>query len=265
MRKQLKNPDYRERLKRNVLDGLDYEPIIHYRDFSSRGIVSRLKGRKVERVYSLLSTLKRDFFILCETLTPGFIDLKEQISLDINETKNIAETLGIRHPSYFPKGKKEKVLSQMSTDFLLTYEIDGKIFKHAFNVKYKKDLNKKSHLEKIKIELEYWKERNIPLSIISENDINKTLVSNISMLRNLKEPTPEEEYLFNEFKSFIKTSKDSLIETLENFALVNETQFEIAFYLFKLAIYRGFIEIELDKPIDLEGRKYVCKSDIYEP
>jgi hypothetical protein len=52
----------------------------------------------------------------------------------------------------------------------------------ALQVKYAKDLDDPRTLEKIELERRFWKAKDVPFYIITENDIPKTVSTNIKWL-----------------------------------------------------------------------------------
>jgi hypothetical protein len=171
----------RKKEGRCIGDGKDYIPWLKVQDVASLGVSLKTFSYKTSRQHHLLSRLESQFFYIVEW-SDKITDIKEQFVLDINETIEIANELCIKHP----KDPVTKVLAPMSTDFLLIQKIDGKQKLFARTVKYSKDLNKKRVLEKFDIEKTYWKRRNIDWGIITEDDINPTLVSNIIWVRKAR-------------------------------------------------------------------------------
>ena len=88
-------------------------------------------------------------------------------------TVEIAENLGIKHPS-FSKAEPKR----MTTDFVV-HSSNG----HwgAVHVKHERDLDEKRNTELRTIEEAYWAERGIPLQVVTEQDMDKGVIANISM------------------------------------------------------------------------------------
>ena len=162
-------------------DGKDYIPWIKVQDIASLGVSLKTFSYETNRQHHLLSRLESQFYYIVEW-SDRITDIKEQYVLDMDETIEIANELRIKHP----KDPITKVLSPMSTDFLLVENIDGKQKSIARTVKYVKDLRKKRVLEKFDIERIYWQRRNIDWGIVTENDINPVLVQNIIWVRKAK-------------------------------------------------------------------------------
>jgi TnsA endonuclease N terminal/TnsA endonuclease C terminal len=154
-----------------------YIPWLKIQDVASLGLATRIKGCKTGRAHHFLSTLELDYFYLLEW-SDEVIDIREQFPLDTEETLALADEISVKHPTD-PTTKVEIV---MTTDFLITVRqpIGKKEF--ARTIKYSKDVISNRTLEKFEIERLYWKERNVDWGIITELDINKTLISNIKWL-----------------------------------------------------------------------------------
>ena len=87
----------------------------------------------------------------------------------------IAEQLNIPHP----KHPKTKYPIMMTTDFLVTMKTDVKTRFLAISYKSSKELNKKRVLEKLEIERRFWENRKITWQIVTEKEIDKTIINNI--------------------------------------------------------------------------------------
>ena len=96
--------------------GAGYLPWITIHDFSSRGIVSRIKGIKTGRVHHFLSRNELYYFYLLEC-SDNVLDIREQFPLlNVELAINIAGGAGIKYPydsvSGFPY--------VMTCDFMVT-------------------------------------------------------------------------------------------------------------------------------------------------
>ncbi len=96
----------------------------------------------------------------------------------MEETLAIAAERKIRHP----QDNETKHPIVMTTDFLLTLEIDGKKIYHARTIKRVQDLANRRVIEKFEIERRYWLARNVDWGIVTERDMPATVVHNIDIL-----------------------------------------------------------------------------------
>lgn len=159
----------------------NYKPWINIQDVASRGLSTRIKGWKTNRVHQFLSKLELSYFYLLEW-SKEVIDIREQFPLDLNETKAIAQELGVKHPT--DPFTQESIV--MTTDFVVTYKRGIGNYDKAVTIKYAKELHKKRVLEKFEIEKIYWKNRSINWAIVTENDINFTTVENVKWFHSYK-------------------------------------------------------------------------------
>ncbi|MFW5438444.1 TnsA endonuclease N-terminal domain-containing protein [Paenibacillus apiarius] len=149
-------------------------------DVSSKGRSTRLKGIKTNRQHEFLSDLERNYFYLTE-YSNYIVDIWEQFPLlPLEETIVIANELGINHPTD-PKTGSPIV---MTTDFLLTVNKGQNVTEVARTIKMKDELLKERVLEKFEIEREYWQRKDIDWTIVTEEEISKTMARNIGYIHD---------------------------------------------------------------------------------
>lgn len=175
-------------IRRNIKDGRgqgrgsEYNPWLHIQDVPSKGLVTRIKGWKTERVHHLLSQQELRYFYVLEW-SPGVTDIREQYPLlPREETLEIASRLDIRHPT--DPATKQPVV--MTTDFLVTVRLGDSEGDQARTVKSEKDLLSKRVLEKLEIERRYWESRGVDWKIVTEKQIPVTLANNIQWLHQYR-------------------------------------------------------------------------------
>lgn len=156
-------------------EGENYIPLLHVRDVPSKGLSTRIKGIKTKRVHQLLSKLELSYFYILD-YGNKVLDIREQYPLDLDETLEIAKSLGIKHPTN-PGTRKPH---PMSTDFLVTVGVKINQQYLARTTKYMKALASIRVLEKFEIERVYWNRRSIDWGIVTELDIDEVVVSNIA-------------------------------------------------------------------------------------
>lgn len=181
----------------------NYQPWLRIQDVGSQGLATRIRGTKTGRIHQLLSTLELDYLYLLDWFE-DVIDIREQYPLDLKETIALAKEADISHPPRSNPG--EPII--MTTDFLVTVRQSIGTKEIARTIKYSKDLTNKRVLEKFEIERLYWKERNIDWGIITELDINKTLVKNVKWL-----------YKFRTIDSLPNSIKTGSIPKISDFLL----------------------------------------------
>ena len=154
--------------------GNNYKPWITIRDVSSEGRSHRVFGHKSQRTHHLLSDLELSTFLLLEWHSTT-IDIREQYPLDLEQTLEIAKTIGIPHPKF---GKYYQI---MTSDFLVDTH-NSITPKFVVQVKYSNALNDPRTIEKIEIERQYWKKQNVPFYIFTEHQVPLIVSQNIQWL-----------------------------------------------------------------------------------
>lgn len=156
--------------------GSEYKPWLKIQDVASLGRSTRLKGIKTGRQHEFLSDMERNYFYILE-FSNCVKDIREQFPLlPLEETKTIANELGIEHP----KNPKNGEYIVMTTDFLITEETDGQLINLARTIKAKNDLLNRRISEKFEIERVYWQRRNVSWAVVTEGEVDKAIVKNIS-------------------------------------------------------------------------------------
>lgn len=153
--------------------GSEYVPWLKIHDVPSQGQANRVTSPLHSRTCHLMSKLETDWFYAFHEL-PGIGDIREQFPLGHEETIEIANQLGIKHPTD-PRSKETCVVS---TDFLLTLKDEFGFVERAIAVKTSSDLASKRTLEKLEIERVYWSARNIDWFIVTEKELPRALVKN---------------------------------------------------------------------------------------
>lgn len=164
--------------------GKKYRPWLTIQDVPSLGLSTRIKGWKTGRVHHFLSKLELYYFYILEW-AKGVLDIREQYPLPLEETQEIANRLGIKHPSD-PKTKENIV---MTTDFLIDTIKNNKVEMKARSIKPSKELINKRIIEKQEIERTYWVEKGIDWGLVTEKEIPWTFANNVSIIHQAKDIT----------------------------------------------------------------------------
>jgi TnsA endonuclease-like protein len=171
---------------RGTGEGHLYNPWIHIYDLPSKGLSSIVPGWKTGgREHHLLSTLELSFFYLAEW-SNKIVDIREQFPLlsrdqkrsPLEETLAIAAERNICHP----QDRETEHPLVLTTDFLLTLEMDGKRVYHARTIKEVQDLANRRIIEKFEIERRYWLAHEVDWGMVTERDLPMTVVKNIDLL-----------------------------------------------------------------------------------
>lgn len=156
--------------KRGTGEKASYKPWIKARELSSLGICRNIIDWKHGRTIELLSLSEEKLYYILR-FDNSVTDIREQFPLNLEETNEIADTLGVKRVN---KGQEE-----MTTDLLVDYE-DGS--QKAFSVKY--DRNQKfspRDYEKLAIEKLYWKAHGIQWEQVYSTELNSILAHNIAL------------------------------------------------------------------------------------
>lgn len=187
--------------------GRDYLPFLTVRDVPSTGRVHRLPSVTVGRVHHLLSDLEHHVFCQLDW-HPEIVDIREQFPIALKDSRELAERLGIIHPSY------AGVDQVVTTDFIVDMNRAGKVFRKAISAKYAADLDDPRVIEKLELERRYWLEKDIPFCIVTEHEIPRRLVENIEWMRKFLtsyefNAVELKDYfaIFNDVKRFYPTHK----------------------------------------------------------
>lgn len=169
---------YKKRIEEGRCKGVgaDYVPFITSREANSIGTSSSIYDPIEGRIVHVLSTVELDFYYMLRW-NPDVKYIREQYLLDSVRIKTIAKELGIQTGSYY------------TTDFLVDY-YDGsqraysvKSDKYVFNKRnrtYRGNEHKLTSLyNRQRIEMMYWESLGIPFAIVTQENINHNLVTNV--------------------------------------------------------------------------------------
>ena len=160
--------------------GAEYKPWLMIYDLPSKGRSHRVFGTKTRRIHHFLSDIEWRLFLhldWCDEVA----DIREQFPLDRLVTRQIATSMGVRHPT--DTGNKTPLV--MTTDFLVDVLQEGKLRQEACAVKPSADLKRGRVLEKLEIERRYWIEKGVSYRIVTDLDFSPIVTKNLQWLRTL--------------------------------------------------------------------------------
>lgn len=240
--------------------GAEYIPWIKIQDFPSNGVCSRIRGRTTGRIHHLLSRNESAYFYLLDC-SENVSDIREQFPLRLQDTLDIARSLGIRHPwdysSDFP--------IVMTTDFLITTP-EGIL---ARTVKETEALSDRRVLEKFAIEQAYWKCHAVDWKIITEKQIDFEKSRNLQWLyygQPFEELVPdlrEQDRILAAFLDMYETSGLPLPDAIEIIETCHTLTPGGGVAAFKKLIILGLIRLDLSQRID-PAEMYCRKERINE-
>lgn len=246
--------DYQRALQKKfgLGEGHDYMPWLRVQDVRSRGNSAKIDGLKSKRTHHTLSEHETCFFYLAE-FCDSVIDIREQFPLlPLDLSVKIAQTLGVEHP--INPQSRDKDVSVMTTDFLLTRTDGTKIWYEAISVKPESELKDKRTAEKLEIERVWWQLQGVRFHLFVMTQQNKIQSRNIQWFTSpYRHGACFSEDLIRAAKTLIQPGT-RLIEELCNI-FVQELGVEQAeaLVLFKVLLATKQVVVDLDKPIAEPG------------
>lgn len=239
---------------------VNYKPWLTIQDVPSIGVVTRVKGILVPRVYHFMSLLEYQYFCMLEW-SERVNDIREQFPLfQRADAQLIAENKGITYPTY----PKTNVPIIMTSDFAIQLkDTKGKLKEIVRTIKPSNELKNKRVLEKLEIEREYWERREIDWGIVTEQELCPIMIYNLNFFQRA--------YYYDEnFPVFdlVPHLIDGILNNSDRFILELVTKLdkgfntEVGTYLsiFKFLLSRKIVGIDMKKKIDLQNLS--CKEII---
>lgn len=248
-----------------------YRPWVTVRGSHTHGQGHIIHSPKFGRQHHLLSRGERLPFFFFERQS-DVIDILEQFPLPITDTLEIASLLNIVHPGAYKERKKHdnKIPAKtMTTDFLVVRKAtSGSTFIQPYSFKYASALDienqhprkYKRTRQKIAIEDVYWQNQETPLTLITEQDFDRTEIYNLEFLREYRlysdvylkvDESSNLMLLAALMKQLINhpllTLKQNLVVVAKAF---NITDFQML-VLFQKAVYESQINVDLSERIEL--------------
>lgn len=230
----------------------NYKPFFHVRDVPSQGRSAIDLGLKTGRSHHYLSDLEYGCHVVAEYAN-NVSDIREQYALlPWEETQQIAQELGIKHPTY--PGSSTPIV--VTTDIVLTMADSPQNPTVAVSVKMSSEIeigNKtaKRTLEKLLIEKKYWERRAVPWILCTEKNLPLNRAYNLDFFRNTMQRA-ELDHLNKHLPDFViqfgETWKPdlSLTQLLGELALAFNISTSDAFTLLGRAIWMRLIKVDLD-------------------
>jgi len=224
----------------------NYKPWLTVNDVtSSNSRAHKVYSWKINRIHHLLSDNEFNYFV-CLEWSDEVKDIREQYPLDRAMTVPISKRIGISHPF------QNETYYVMSTDFLITLS-DGRTLARTF--KQASDLEKESVINKFQIEQLYWHEQGIDWGIVTEKELDMTLVRNLTDLRQYIDYI-EAQKITSDFVKYIlrevSNSKCSLLEVFEKSDLNFASPTGTSLSTFKCLIANKQLSIDIFKPFSVQ-------------
>ena len=215
---------------------------IRIQDFSSKGRVSRVLGRKSGKIHHLLSDLETNMFLI--------LDFDRNVSniiehYPLKDVRDVIDDKNIDWNKFKDKKTKEDYI--ITTTFLVTL-INGKNI--AISCKNQSELYKSNTQLKLEIERRYWSYKGVQWGIITNKELPKNRLKNIKWLM-LGEEIDEEMYF--KISSIILETIEELDGKLSDYIGWISKRYgfskEEVLTVVKEMIKRNNLEVDLDKEI----------------
>ncbi|MEO2278844.1 TnsA endonuclease N-terminal domain-containing protein [Pseudoalteromonas pernae] len=233
-----------------------YEPYLTVRDVNKIGRRHWIFCSRQQREVHLLSDGERRAYDILLAMK-GMISVMEQYALDLDDTLEIADSLGFIHPRNY----KTREVVVMTTDFVVDRVINGVKQRQAYTFKYAnqlfEDANKEEQKpaawrtwQKFEIERLYWESREVEYRIITEKHATKELSWNIQFCEPCRGLTVPDELLsaFIEaiYATWLAAPTQQLQVLCASVAQTIDVEPKVAMKLFKFAVYHGYLPIAHD-------------------
>lgn len=240
---------------RGLGSGKDYRPFIQIHDFPSLGICSRIKSETVGRVHHLFSRNELAFFYILD-FDDDVIDIREQYPLldpedphDLSRIVEMMEGFGIK----YPRDQRSRYPYVQTSDFVVT----TKAGYNAYSIKESKEYDRARVRELQELERRYWKWQSVPWNVMTEQEINYALASNIRWIyhaRDIDEFFPDSA-LCADVMAYEQNQFEKTTWSIDRIASDAEKYFRIDCGLgltsFQRLLFEKKLIIPLDKPLDL--------------
>lgn len=220
--------------------------------FSSLGRSSRVYSHKTKQIHHLLSDNQLRFFLLLEW-SDKIMDIKSNAYME-NLEEYLSEEIEYLRLDKF-KNKENGKIYDLYTSFLINVDKDTHKEDIAISIKNSSNLNVKTTIEKLEIERRYWRARGIKFYIITDKEINKVEVDNISWCREalIDKSIKDKNTLALELYDFIRRDKEEILNDVLNlFDDINDIESGTALFIFRYLIAIKKIEINMKEKIILD-------------
>ncbi|MCG7377382.1 TnsA endonuclease N-terminal domain-containing protein [Paenibacillus sp. ACRSA] len=232
--------------------GKEYKPWITVESGFSTGNQYKVFGLKTERIHHFLSSLEYHYFLLLEW-NDSVIDIRERFPL-----LNRVEAMAIAKERYmnYPHCSETRTPLIITTDFLVDTIVDGKIKQFARSILPEKKKNIRRNVERYSLEQEYWARRNIAFAVVSEKQLNFSIVRNYLSFRTA--------YILEATKALSAEELQQLLPSLRRYLLLSPKDVEVrsvcgdfdkfnslpkgtAWYLFRHMLARKEITVDMNQ------------------
>jgi hypothetical protein len=160
-------------------EGQNYLSWIFVHRETAWGLNNRPCGLTIQREYQLRNNQEYYYFRILD-LCPTIVDIREHYPItEIDETLEIANRLGIKHPTK-PVSNQPEVLT---IEYFITIEEGLRRRYEAHLFRNASELEKRSEIELIEIIYQFLQRRNIPLKIATGIDPRSPIIKNLELFQ----------------------------------------------------------------------------------
>ena len=222
--------------------------------FSSKGRATRIYSNKTKRIHHLQSDIQLNIFLILEWID-SVEDIVENYELiDLMEHLNNIENLRI--DKFFDNKRSETY--KMHTNFLISVRTNDSGLKFvALSTKSKSELERRTVIKKMEIERRYWTDKNVEFYVLTDGEINKTLVKNIRWVRETlidEAIRDKEELSLSLYKLLMKNKLETISYVLEKNDYIEELREGTSLFLFRYLIGNKKIRINMMEEINLNRK-----------
>jgi len=233
-------------------EGLAYKPFFYIRDIPSDGRSTALEGLKIPRTHHYFSDVEYHYHLLAE-YSEIVLEIREQFALlPCEETRLVAEKLGIDHPIYSATGAQRVLTS----DLVLSVKRGNEIVLVVLCCKVASDVDPSNPeaartLEKVLLEKVYWEARNAEWRLVTDKMLPENKVHNLDFFRGSM-VSRERDYLNARMVEFVQTAIGvwNDCSSLNDFLLTASLQLDLThdecFCLLGRSIWTKFLPVDLD-------------------
>lgn len=188
-----------------------YEPWLHSARTSVCSVSGKYYNSESDYPHEIMSLLEKDFLRYLNFL-PNVTEINSQFPLlPINETLGIASEMGVKHPSFLPKGNIKKEHNYlhacvMTTDMNIGYcDEHGEFFREAIALKivngenhYSSNLTRHNNIKnKLEIERRFWASRNRRHQVVTQKSpyLSRTFIKNLKRAEKFVDVSAETKFI----------------------------------------------------------------------
>ncbi|MEB3103979.1 TnsA endonuclease C-terminal domain-containing protein [Ferviditalea candida] len=231
----------------------DYKPWLKVSDIPSKGRVTRLYSRKLNRTIHLLTDSQTRYFYLLE-FDDRVVSVKEQYPL-----LNIADIMDQLDESLVKRLKnRDGTPHVLVTTFLITAKDEkGQLRTYARSIKDRTELEKKDTLERLEIQRRYYESLKMEYAIVTSEEIPYQRSRNIEWvlpalyIEDAGLTEQEVKYYSTYIMEALRSKREPVRGILDAFERETKREKGLGLFLFRYLIASKQIEINLDQEINI--------------